>query len=389
MSLLMDDQAVAAAILEHIANKTTDTADGVWREPVSSYTCENRRQLEIKHILHRWPTVFCPASALPETGSYVARDAGGTPLVAVRGEDSQVRVFRNACRHRGMQVAQGSGKTRVIVCGYHGWAYQLDGRLSHVPHQGGFPQLEKSCHGLVPVEAREQDGLIYVVQDPISGCWDALAKIPRIIEPDQQVFTASEYTVEANWKIFAEGFLEGYHIKPTHRDTFFPYGYDNLNVVETYGRNGRITFPFQRIEKLADLPPEERRVDGRLTYVHHLFPNVMIAILSHFTSVVVLEPESLGRTRTMTWTLTNRGKLDSEKAVEDARRDAHFVNNTGQQEDRDMVEAIQRSIASKANDYFTFGRYEKLAANFHRNLRDCMGDTIATTDINSVGSPFS
>ena len=58
MSVLMDDRAVAAAILEHIANKTTDTADEVWREPVASYTCENRRQLEIRHILHRWPTVF-------------------------------------------------------------------------------------------------------------------------------------------------------------------------------------------------------------------------------------------------------------------------------------------------------------------------------------------
>lgn len=386
MPLLMNDQAVATAILEHIANKTTDTAEGVWREPVANYTGEKRMQLEIDHVLHRWPTVFCPASALPDPGSYLTREAAGTPLVAVRGEDGEIRVFRNACRHRGMRVAQGTGKTRVFVCGYHGWAYQLDGRLSHIPHEEGFPDLEKPCHGLVPVASREQDGLVYVVQDPLPGCWDALAKIPRIIETDQHVFTVSEYTVEANWKIFAEGFLEGYHIKPTHRDTFFPYGYDNLNVVETYGRNGRITFPFQRIEKLADLPPEERRVDGRLTYVHHLFPNVMIAILSHFTSVVVLEPESLGRTRTMTWTLTNRGKLDSEKAVEDAKRDANFVNNTGQQEDRDVVEAIQRSIASKANDYFTFGRYEKLAAHFHRNLHHFIDDSIAGTDINSTSS---
>jgi len=373
--MLMDDQAVAEKVLHHIANKTTDSADEIWREPVANYVSASRLQMEISNIMHRWPTVFCPSSALPDIGSYVARDAAGTPLVAVRGEDGEIRVFRNACRHRGMRVAQGSGKSRLFVCGYHGWAYQLDGRLSHIPHEEGFPKLDKSCHGLVAVEAKEQDGLVYVVQDATPGCWDALAEIPAIIEPDQQVFTAGEYTVQANWKIFTEGFLEGYHIKPTHRDTFYPYGYDNLNIVETYGRNGRITFPFQRIEKLADVAPAERRVDGRLTYVHHLFPNVVIAILSHFTSVVVLEPDGLGRTRTFTWTLTNRGKLDSEKAVEDARRDAHFVNNTGQREDRDMVEAIQYSIASKANDHFTFGRYEKLVSHFHRNLHDCIGDS--------------
>ena len=69
MSLLMDDQTVAEKILEHIANKTTDAADEVWREPVANYTSAARLQLEITHIMQRWPTVFCPASALPERGS--------------------------------------------------------------------------------------------------------------------------------------------------------------------------------------------------------------------------------------------------------------------------------------------------------------------------------
>ena len=77
-----------------------------------------------------------------------------------------------------------------------------------------------------------------------------------------------------------------------------------------------------------------------------------------------------------TWTLTNRGKLDSEKSLEDAKRDANFVNNTGQKEDRDMVEAIQLGIASDANEHFTFGRYEKLIGHFHRNLHECLGNAV-------------
>ena len=59
----------------------------------------------------------------------------------------------------------------------------------------------------------------------------------------------------ANWKIVVEGFLEGYHIRSTHRETFYPVQFDNLNVVETFGRNSRIAFPYRRINKLRDVPP--------------------------------------------------------------------------------------------------------------------------------------
>jgi len=368
----MTDQQVAERILGHIDAGTTDQGEEIWREPVANYTCEKRLQREIEEVMWRRPTLFCPSSAIPEPGCYVAREAAGTPIIAVRQRDGGVRAFLNACRHRGMQVAEGSGRQNVFACAYHGWAYQLDGSLSHVPHEAGFPGLDRSCHGLVPVEAREQDGLVYVVQRPSDGCWDELSDIPAIITPDQQVFTSSEYIVEANWKIFAEGFLEGLHIKTTHPESFYPYGYDNLTLLETYGRNSRITFPFQRMEKLRGVPPEEQRVDGRLTYVHNLFPNVAIAILSHFTSVLVLDPLGVERTRATSWTLTNRGKLDSEQAVEDAQRDAQFVNNTGAKEDQQVVEAIQRSVASGANEHFTFGRYERLIAHLHRNLHELL-----------------
>ncbi|NND83340.1 MAG: Rieske 2Fe-2S domain-containing protein [Gammaproteobacteria bacterium] len=369
MSLVLSDQAVIEKVLQHVADKTTDEAEDVWREPVANYLSEQRFLAEREQVMWRWPTVFCPASALAEPGSYLAREAAGTPIVAVRDKAGEVRAFKNACRHRGMQVAEGSGRGGALVCPYHGWTYQLDGSLSHVPHEAGFPGLGKSCHGLVPVEVREQHGLIYVVQAPTPGCWDALDLIPQIIGDDQQVFEETEYIVEANWKIFTEGFIEGYHIKPTHKETFFPYGYDNLNLVETFGHNSRITYPFRRIEKLADVPPEQWKVDGKLTYVYHLFPNVLVTVLSHFTTVIILEPVAIDKTLTRTWVFTNRGKLDSEQAIQDAKRDAEFVNNTGAKEDQAVVEAIQRSINSGANDHFTFGKFEKLIAHLHRGLK--------------------
>jgi len=116
MKPAMDDQSVAQRVLDHIANGTTDLGDAVWREPVANYRSPERLTAEIQGVLRRAPTPFCPSAALPEIGSYVARDAAGTPIVAVRGVDGTVRAFRNACRHRGMQVAAGSGCTRAFVC---------------------------------------------------------------------------------------------------------------------------------------------------------------------------------------------------------------------------------------------------------------------------------
>jgi choline monooxygenase len=374
MSQILDDQAVIARLLEHIKNASTDEADEVWREPVGNYTSEQRLREEHERVLKRWPVVFCPSVALPEPSSYLARTASGVPLLATRGRDGVVRVFKNACRHRGMQVAQGSGKKNVFACPYHGWTYQLDGELINIPHEAGFPDVDKSCNGLVAVEAREQDGLVYVVQDPTPNCWDALDDIPKLLNDDQLVLEESEYLVDANWKIFAESSLEGYHIKPTHKDTFYPYGYDNTNLVELFGRNGRITFPFRRIEKLADLPPQEWQIDGRVTQVSNLFPNVLVATLSHFTNVVVFEPLAVNKTLVRTWTLSNRGAAQTEQAKAEVKRDKDF-NAIGLKEDQDVVESIQRGLASNANSHLTFGKYEKLIAHLHRNLQEVLNKT--------------
>ncbi|MFC3225748.1 aromatic ring-hydroxylating dioxygenase subunit alpha [Marinibaculum pumilum] len=367
MNALLDDRAVAARVLAHVEKRSTDLGETVWREPVENYRSEARLQAEMA-LLRRLPVPFCPAAALGGEGAFVARPAAGVPIVAVRGRDGQVRAFRNACRHRGMPVADGRGCTKTFVCRYHGWGYGLDGSLRHVPHEEGFPGLDRGSHGLVPVHAEERSGLVFVTQD---GAEEAPADLPPILAPGQMLFDSAEREVAANWKIFAESFLEGYHIRPTHRESFYPYGFDNLNVIEAFGRNSRVTFPFRRIARLAEVPEAERRIDGLLTYVYHLFPNVLVAVLSRHTMVVVLEPLSTDRTRMVTYGLTNppaEGEDDEpERLRAEAARDAAFAD-IGGQEDRDVTCAIQRGLSSGANDHFTFGRFEGAIVHFHRVL---------------------
>ncbi|MDP6953630.1 MAG: Rieske (2Fe-2S) protein, partial [Alphaproteobacteria bacterium] len=160
MSRLLNDADLIERIFHHIDNKSTDIGDVVWREPVESYTSRERFDAEIA-LLRKLPVPFCPSAALPEAGSYIARTAALTPLLVVRGDDGVVRAFRNACRHRGMPVAEGEGCVRGFNCPYHAWAYGLDGSLNFIPAADGFPDVDKESHGLVAVKAEEKFGIVF------------------------------------------------------------------------------------------------------------------------------------------------------------------------------------------------------------------------------------
>lgn len=361
----MDDQAVIERVLSHVREGTTDTGDEVWREPVEHYRSEERLRREIA-LLRRLPTPFCPSAALREPGAYVARRAAGVPILAVRGDDGVVRAFRNACRHRGAEVAHGTGCTRAFVCPYHGWTYGLDGGLRRVQHEHGFPDLDQATHGLVPVRAQERAGIVFVTQDETVNETDPGEGLPDLLGPDHDLIDTHDNETDVNWKVSIEGSIEGYHIRFGHKETFYPYGYDNLNVVELCGRNSRVTYPFRRIEKLADVPAAERRIDGRVTYVYHLFPNALVTVLSRHTILVVLEPVAPGRTRSIAYSLAKTG--GDAGAIETAKRDASFVTQTGAPEDRALAESIQRTMDSEANEHFTFGHFESAIVHFHRNL---------------------
>lgn len=367
MATLADDQAVIQRILDHIDNRTTDLAESSWREPVESYRSPERFAAELELVLRRYPIPFCPSAALAQAGSYVARDAAHTPILAVRGNDGEVRAFRNACRHRGTQLTSGAGCEKAFVCPYHGWTYGLDGALRHVPHEHGFLGLDKSTRGLVPVACVERNGVVFVSQDATQVVDAYLGTLPPLLPPEWKLLVAAEREVPTNWKIFVEGFLEGYHILSTHPQTFYPLQFDNLNVVETFGRNSRVAFPYRAINKLRALPPAEWRVDGKLTYVYHLFPNAMVATFPTNVFLVVVEPLAIDRSLLITYVMAKDGEMRASDAPATPGRGLSLVNDGGA-EDRAVACAIQRGLASGANDFFEFGRFEGAIGHFHRNL---------------------
>lgn len=366
----MSDSDVVDRVLGHIEAGTTDRGEDTWREPVENYQSETRLAQELA-LFKTLPTAFCPSTALTKTGDYVARTAAGTPLIVVRGKDQKVRAFKNACRHRGAELVAGKGCTGAFVCPYHGWSYGLDGALLGIPHADGFPDVDKLASGLAEISAVETKGIVFVSQKPQSESemLASLSGVPDVLAPDQIIFAENELIIEANWKLHLESFLEGYHIKAAHKETFFPFGYDNLNVIEFSGAHARVTFPFQRITSLADVPPEDRDVSDKLTYLNHLFPNVILAELSHHRTLGILEPLGTKRTKITTYHLTKSTQNpDTEAVLKTAARDLEFVNGTGQTEDIAMVSSIQRSLNSGANDAFTFGHFEPAIVHFHKEM---------------------
>lgn len=385
-ALVADDIEIVRRVLAHIDAGTTDEGPA-WREPVENYLSPARFGREMR-LLRTMPSVFVPSAALPNPGDHVERTAFGVPLFAVRGRDRRVRVFRNACRHRGFALVEGPGCAHALVCRYHGWTYRLDGSLAHVPHREAFPDLDTPARGLVEVGSHEVDGLIVIeALDPASKPHDdALAWLTdgtpwrdKLLPARRLVYVDS--TVRPmNWKVLVEQFLEGYHLRSTHKDTFFPLQYDDLNVVEMFGPNCRLTFPYRNIERLRDRPESTWTTEARVTYLYQLFPNVMLATFPGLMLMIVVDPVDIGHSTVIIYSMARPELAERANNVDGQYNPAAAgaLVARGSVEDNEMSEGVQRGLSSGANDFVEFGRHESAAGHFHAVLDERLHAAAAT-----------
>lgn len=365
---LMNDHQVIARIFDHIDHNKTDMGETTWREPTEHYLSVQRFEQE-HELLKKTPVLFCPSDALPSYGSFIARDILGVPLVVVRDKSGEVNAFRNACRHRGVKVASGSGRKTSFVCPYHAWTYGTDGALKVIPHEHGFPHVNKCEKSLVPVKTIESQGLIYVCLDAQNHI-DTLQNLPVLVPKGYRLYEQVEADIPANWKTVIESFLEGYHIKATHSRTFFPVQYDNLNVIEHFGPHNRVCFPYRAIEKLRDRPQSQWAAENRLTYVYQLFPNIIVSTHPGFRVVIRIEPVAPDKTIQTNYVMTNVDTSCEEKKL--LLDKAIALANSSIDEDRAMIYGAQEGFAADANDYLEFGLFESAIVHFHSSLKDLL-----------------
>ncbi|QQA42363.1 aromatic ring-hydroxylating oxygenase subunit alpha [Pelagovum pacificum] len=168
---------------------------------------------------HDWLFAI-PSCELEKTGSYVTHKVGAYRIIIVRGADGVIRAFHNSCRHRGSLICKAAkGTAPKLVCPYHQWTYELDGRLLWARDMdAGF---DPSAHGLKTVHCRELCGLVYICLADEAPDFDAFADLARpYLEPhdlsNAKVAYESAIIENGNWKLVWENNRECYHCGGNH-----------------------------------------------------------------------------------------------------------------------------------------------------------------------------
>ena len=157
-----------------------------------------------------------------ENGSFFASTAGQIPIVVTRARDGELRAFLNICRHRGHVVATGSGARASLQCPYHAWTYDLDGTLRAAPRSDREPGFDSGELGLAAIKVEAWGPLVFVNPDsdapPLADALgDMPAQLAELLDIDALVFRfRSESSLETNWKVSCENFLECYHCAVAH-----------------------------------------------------------------------------------------------------------------------------------------------------------------------------
>jgi phenylpropionate dioxygenase-like ring-hydroxylating dioxygenase large terminal subunit len=165
-------------------------------------------------------------SEIPEAGQYIRRTLGREEVLMVRRRDGGVGVLSNRCAHRGNLICiKNRGKERYLTCAYHGWVYDLEGRLRDVPYPGGFAK-DKSEFRLRSLRCETYRGFVFAsFTESVRPLTDHLGKAAILIDracemsPTGRLRLSAGWAKQrffANWKMLPENDTDGYHVNDVH-----------------------------------------------------------------------------------------------------------------------------------------------------------------------------
>ncbi|WP_198670438.1 aromatic ring-hydroxylating dioxygenase subunit alpha [Oceanicella sp. SM1341] len=179
------------------------------------------------------------AERLAQRGDYIATEIAGNKVFVVRTR-SGLRAFRNVCRHRGARLLpEGSGRCSTIRCPYHQWVWGEDGSLLNVPWWGDDADFRMEDWALEEISLHVWRGLLFVALAPsgpfeaqLGALADEIADEPvesyRWMREERLVF-------DANWKLYTDNFVEGYHIPGIHPEFHRAIEFERFETVALEG----------------------------------------------------------------------------------------------------------------------------------------------------------
>ncbi|BBE74191.1 aromatic ring-hydroxylating oxygenase subunit alpha [Oharaeibacter diazotrophicus] len=197
------------------------------------YTSQEIFDLDLEAIFFRTWIYVGVEPDVPDEGDVMVVDIGRASVLILRDDDGEIRAFHNVCRHRGARIVHDE-KSSVgkLVCKYHAWTYDLDGKLLRAEHMGA--DFDTSCHGLKPVHLKSVEGLLFIcLADEAPADIDDLAeKMGPYLKPhairDTKVAHQVDLIELGNWKITMENNRECYHCAGNHPELTIPlfeYGF--------------------------------------------------------------------------------------------------------------------------------------------------------------------
>lgn len=356
--------------------------------PGWAYTDPDYYAVEMDRVIRPAWQIVCHLSDMPHAGDWRAIELLGESIVVVRGDDGAVRAFANVCRHRGMRLVEGdAGCAKKLVCPYHAWVYELDGRLSGVPMRGDYPALDLAKTGLMPVDVEIWQAFVFVrlSNDGGPSVAEMMAPAEAEIAPYrfaemQPIGTPWTRPRAVNWKNVGDNYSDNLHIPVAHDGLtrLFAKSYR----IEAHGWVDRMS------GEIIDKPSAniwERFYQAHLPHVDHLpaavqrrwlywklWPNMAFDIYADqidFMHWVPTGPTTC-LLRVMAYALP-----DERRAMKVARYANERINRVVNREDTWLIEGVQQGMAS---DFFTAGPLaasEVCLRSFNARIRGIIPET--------------
>src|SRR5437899_9579264 len=329
--------------------------------PSSWYTHERVFELEKQTVFSNSWQFAARIDQLNKVGDYVTSEIAGEPIVVVRGGDNKLRAFFNVCRHHAAAVmAEREGHANQMRCPYHGWTYSLEGELKGTPDFSGVCNFDRNENGLVSVESAKWEKWVFVRLDgrqslPLNTAIDGLQnflgtdltdQFHRLNLQDLHSFERRHYTLNCNWKVFVDNYLDGgYHVPHLHKGLDSVLDYSNYTI-ENGARFCLQSSPI--VTRGADDEVGAVR-SGRRALYYWLYPNFMINYYDGVMDTNLVIPLGIDRTE-----VVFDFYFTDVSAAARARNAASIdVGQRIQNEDVAICESVQRGLQSRA---YTAGR---------------------------------
>ena len=341
---------------EELLRALADIANGPFEQatilPPQFYVSDEILALEQERIFaHEWHCVGREAD-IPEAGDYITDELCGQPVFTIRDKAGAIASFANVCRHRMMQLLEGSGNAKRVVCPYHNWAYGFDGALTYAPHKDYFAKFDKADYCLHGVRTETWQGFIYVTLD---GDEESVAKraaplddmIDRFNLADYVPVITEDHVWDTNWKLLTENYMESYHLPPVHKGTvggFFPVE-DCVFPDQPPGAYTYSTFTKGEGVAYGQAHDDNTTLEGQWRYTNLLptiFPAHMFTLAPDYMWYLSLRPKGHGQVHIRYGASLAPEVVAAMTDRDSETRQAIEFLDTVNFEDREMVEGAYR-----------------------------------------------